>query len=63
MIVEKSEPVLYTVHAAAQALGRTEASVRNLVAKRQIEVSRLGNRVYVSQESLLDFLRGKITQP
>ena len=49
-------PRLFTVKDAATYLGRTEQSVQHLILKRELPVVRVGRRVHLLREDLIDFI-------
>ena len=55
------EQELYTIPQAAQILGRTEGAIRTMIHRRQITVTRIGQkRIFISREVLNDLLRGQV---
>jgi excisionase family DNA binding protein len=55
------EQELYTIPQAAQILGRTEGAIRTMIHRRQIPVTRIGQkRIFISREVLNDLLRGQL---
>jgi len=54
------EPELFSVHEAAKKLGRSEASIRALINRRQIATVHSGRRVFIPREAIQAMLRGQL---
>lgn len=54
-------PIAVRVHEAARPLGLTEPAVRHLIAKKQIDVLRYGDRVFIEMDAINGILRSKLT--
>jgi len=55
------KPLVYTVRSAAQALLLSESTIRKLIARGVLPVSRIGDRILIQPKSLqklLDFAEG-----
>lgn len=50
------KPLVYTVRSAAQALLLSESTIRKLIARGLLPVSRIGDRVLIQPKSLQELL-------
>ena len=54
------ESELFSVHEAAKKLGRSEASIRALIHRREIATVHSGRRVFIPREAIQAMLRGQL---
>jgi len=54
------EQKLYSVHEAGKILGRREAAMRALIQRRELPVTRMGHRVFISTETIQHALKGQL---
>lgn len=59
---QRTEPLVYSVPEAAKAMSTTEAGVRMLIQNRRLSVLKVGRRVFIPQDSVLAYLRGRIVR-
>jgi excisionase family DNA binding protein len=57
-----TEPLVYSVVEAARALSTTEAAVRNMIQSKKLAALKVGRRVLIPHESVLDYLRARIVR-
>lgn len=55
----QNTPILFSKREAADALGISLRTIDNLIATRQLRVSRIGRRVLIPRKVVEQFARGK----